>query len=152
MSATGSESPLHQHALVRGGNADGRRPEGARAPSGPRAARPVAARPQAERVLELARKRGRHGVHQTDFDAGRVVDGGKPIRRLAARIDELKARGHWFTTRRHRNRTVTYVLVQDADAVALTLRDAGEAEPDRLFEPPAAPPVNAALGDWDGAA
>jgi hypothetical protein len=98
-------------------------------------ARPVAARSGAECVLELARKRGRHGVHPTDFDAGRVVEGGKPIRRLPARIDKLKARGHWFTMRRNRDRTTTYVLVRDADVVALTLREASHPEPERLFDP-----------------
>lgn len=118
-----------------------------------RAAGPVAARSGAERVLALARKRGRAGVHSSDFDAGRVVDGGKPIRRLAARIDELKTRGHWFTTRRNRDRTTTYVLVRDAGAVALTLRAASEPgpEPGRLFEPAPAPPLSAALSDWDAA-
>jgi hypothetical protein len=115
-----------------------------------RAAQPIAARSGAERVLELARRRGRHGVHQSDFDAGRVVDGGRPIRRLAARVDELKNRGHGFTTRRHRDRTTTYVLVHDATDVARTLREAGE--PERLFEPPPAPPLNAALHDWENVA
>ena len=107
--------------------------------------------PGAERVLALARRRGRAGVHQTDFDAGRVVDGGKPVRLLAARIDELKARGHWFTTRRNRDRTITYVLVRDAAALDLALRKASESEPERLFEPPPAPPLNAALHDWEAA-
>jgi len=106
-----------------------------------------AARSGAERVLELARLRGPVGVHQTDFDAGRVVDGGRPIRRVAARIDELRGAGHWFTTRKHRDRTVTYVLVRDAAAVELALHDASE--PSRLFE---LQPLSAALADWDAAA
>ncbi len=48
-------------------------------------------------------------------------------------MDELKKQGHWFTTRRHRDRTTTYVLVRDAAAVELALREASE--PERLFEP-----------------
>ena len=114
----------------------------------PRPAQPIAARSGAERVLELARKRGRAGVHQTDFDAGRVVDGGKPIRRLAARVDELKNQGHWFTTRRNRDRTTTYVLVRDAGALELALRAVSKADPERLFEIAPAAPLNAALTDW----
>jgi hypothetical protein len=110
-----------------------------------------AARSGAERVLDLARRRGRRGVHQTDFDVGRVVDGGKPIRRLAARVDELKRDGHWFTTRRNRDRTITYILVRDAAALEPALHAAGELAPERLFEPAPAPPLNAALRDWEAA-
>lgn len=116
-----------------------------------RPARLVAARSGAERVLELARKRGRRGVHSSDFDvAGQTADGGKPIRRLAAKIDELRNQGHWFNARKRRDRTVDYVLVRDAATVELALREASE--PERLFEPPPAPPLEAALHDWDAAA
>ncbi len=142
---------LDQHGLPGPASAGGR--DGSATSTGrpARAARPVAARSGAERVLELARKRGRHGVHQTDFDAGRVVDGGKPIRRLAARVDELKREGHRFTSRRNRDRTTIYVLVRDADAVALTLREASERSPGRLFDLPPALPLEAALHDWEAA-
>jgi hypothetical protein len=142
---------LHEQALPGRVNADECWPDAPRGVSATRPAEPIAARSGAERVLELARKRGTYGIHPTDFDAGRVVDGGKPIRRLAARIDELRDQGHWFDTRRHRDRTVTYVLVRDAAAVELVLSRAGEPEPERLFEPPPAPPLNA-LHDWDDAA
>jgi hypothetical protein len=102
-------------------------------------------------VLELARRRGRAGVHQTDFDAGRVVDGGKPIRRLAARIDQLRNEGHWFNVHRRKDKTVDYVLVRDAVALGLALREASDrAEHERLFEPPPAA-LNAALHDWEAA-
>jgi hypothetical protein len=122
-----------------------------------RPARPVAGRSGAERVLELARRRGRGGVHSSDFDvAGETADGGPPIRRLAARIDELKRQGHWFTTRKRRDRTAEYVLVRDAAAVELALREASEPrpdpEPERLFDPPPAPAREAALFDWEDAA
>jgi hypothetical protein len=83
--------------------------------------------PGAQRVLALARKRGRHGVHASDLDvAGETVDGGPPIRRLAARIDELRNHGHWFNAHRRRDRSVDYVLVRDAAGVARALRRAGE--------------------------
>jgi hypothetical protein len=78
-----------------------------------------------------------------------VVDGGRPIRRLAARIDELRNRRHWFNARRNRDRTTTYILVRDAATVELVLRQASE--PERLFDSPPAPPVNA-VHDWDTAA
>ncbi len=120
--------------------------------SGPApAARPVAARSGAERVLDLARRRGRAGFHSSDFDVpGQTADGGPPIRRLAARVDELRNQGHWFNTRKRRDRTVEYVLVRDAVTVELALREVGEPEPERLFEPAPAPPLNAALtDDWE---
>lgn len=49
------------------------------------------------------------GVSQPDFDA--PVDGGKPIRRLASRIVELRDRGYVIETRRLPNRVALYVLV-----------------------------------------
>lgn len=112
-----------------------------------------AARSGAQRVLELARRRGSQGVHQTDFDAGRVVDGGRPIRRLAARIDELRDAGHWFTTRKHQDRTVTYVLVRDAGAVSVAQRE-GTCPPGQAAEQLAleCPPSRPGLYDQDEAA
>jgi hypothetical protein len=78
--------------------------------------------PGAVRVLELARHRGPRGVHSSDFDVpGQTVDGGKPIRRLAARVDELRNHGHWFEADRQRDRTVRYRLVRDAAIVELAL-------------------------------
>jgi hypothetical protein len=125
---------LHQQAVAAYANAGGRNGSALSSVCVDRPAGPVAARSGAERVLDLARKRGRHGVHHTDFDPGRVVDGGRAIRRLAARIDELKGQGHWFTTRRNRDRTITYILVRDAATVEFGLREV--AEPERPFEPP----------------
>lgn len=45
---------------------------------------------QRDRVLDLLLSRGETGVTQADFSPPRVVDGGKPIARLASRIDELR--------------------------------------------------------------
>lgn len=149
MSSASTDPPLHRKRAPAGANADDCKCSAPSAGHLGSAAQPVAARSGAERVLELARKRGRHGVHCSDFAvAGNTADGGKPILRLAARIDELRLRGHWFDTRRRRDRTVDYILVRDAATVELALREAGE--PERLFEPAPAP-LNAALIDWEAA-
>jgi hypothetical protein len=147
------DPPLHQQPIAAPANAGG---QGGSAPSSwrpARAARPVAARSGAERVLELARRRGRRGVHCSDFDVpGQTADGGKPIRRLAARVDELRNLGHVFETRKRADRTVDYVLARDAAAVELALREISEREPERLFDPVPAKPLNAALCDWQDVA
>jgi hypothetical protein len=62
-------------------------------------------------VLTLAQRRGRAGVHSSDFEPGQTADGGPPIRRLAARVDELRNLGHRFNTRKRSDRTVEYVLI-----------------------------------------
>jgi hypothetical protein len=45
---------------------------------------------QASRVLRLLVKRGNTGLTQADFLPPRIADGGKPIARLASRIEELR--------------------------------------------------------------
>ena len=69
---------------------------------------------QNERVLKLLRARAGEGVNTTDLMAP-DADGGKPILRLAARIDDLRRRGHGFEVRRRSNGTTTYVLLHDAE-------------------------------------
>jgi hypothetical protein len=60
-------------------------------------------------------------------------------------------RGHWFNVHRRKDKTVDYVLVRDAVALGLALREASDrAEHERLFEPPPAA-LNAALHDWEAA-
>lgn len=49
---------------------------------------------QTTRVLAALRSRGANGITAADFAAGRVVDGQKPIMRVAARILELRRQGH----------------------------------------------------------
>jgi hypothetical protein len=49
---------------------------------------------QTDRVVKAARSF--RGVCQADFFAGNVVDGGKPIARLAARIFDAEQQGHIF--------------------------------------------------------
>jgi hypothetical protein len=53
---------------------------------------------QNARVLQLLQARGEDGIRPTDFLAPSVVDGGKPILRLPARIDELRKEGVGITT------------------------------------------------------
>lgn len=65
---------------------------------------------QKTRVLKLARKRGRHGITQIDFDLPDVADGGKPIKRVAARIGELQDDGIRFTDGGRRGRCKVYIL------------------------------------------
>ena len=69
---------------------------------------------QNDRVLKLLRAREGEGINTTDLMAP-AADGGKPILRLAARIDDLRKRGHGFEVRRRSNGTVTYVLLHDAE-------------------------------------
>lgn len=63
---------------------------------------------QRERVLRALRNAGSAGVPSTAFD--RPADGGKPIRRVAARIRDLRAEGHPIGTRRAENGTAIYYL------------------------------------------
>lgn len=67
MSSADTDRPLHEQPLAAGANDRQRESAAATRPGSSRAARPVAARSGAERVPELARKRGPFGVRQTDF-------------------------------------------------------------------------------------
>jgi hypothetical protein len=50
---------------------------------------------QTKRVLKALENAGPRGVSASDFDGSQpVVDGGRQIKRLAARIGELRADGH----------------------------------------------------------
>jgi hypothetical protein len=154
MSVPSTDPPLHEQTVTAGPNAGGR--NGSASPaeaSAPAASASTARKPGAERVLAVARERGRRGVHASDFDVpGQTVDGGPAIRRLAARVDELRNLGHRFETRTRPDRTVDYVLALDAgDAEDLELAAEPDDvdEPPRLFDPPPAPAREAALQDWE---
>lgn len=54
----------------------------------------MAAGTQRTRVLAALVARGPVGITSADFQPGRVVDGGKPIARLASRIEELRNDHH----------------------------------------------------------
>jgi hypothetical protein len=50
---------------------------------------------QTQRVLKALKNAGPRGISASDFDGSQpVVDGGRQIKRLAARIGELRADGH----------------------------------------------------------
>ncbi len=50
---------------------------------------------QTQRVLKALENAGPRGISASDFDGSRqVVDGGRQIKRLAARIGELRSIGH----------------------------------------------------------
>lgn len=71
-----------------------------------------------ERVIRLLRARGEQGVTMTEFLAPHVVDGGKPITRMAARVGDLRhKRGHEIRTESVKSGealVARYVLVHDA--------------------------------------
>jgi hypothetical protein len=82
---------------------------------------------QTDRVLALLRARGDRGVNLTDFSLPGVVDGGKPITRLAARIIELRDRGFFISRTMDANGTARYTL--DSEPVELDRASAcGEAD------------------------
>lgn len=65
---------------------------------------------QNDRVLAALRRAGRFGITQVDFSLPDVIDGGKPINRVAARINDLGNAGHVIGKRGTRNRCAVYVL------------------------------------------
>lgn len=78
-------------------------------------------RAQQDRVLAALQAAGPRGITAVDFDLPNVIDGGKPIQRVAARIDELKNRhGHSIEVAGRRNRCAVYVLVSSLEEGAGT--------------------------------
>lgn len=69
---------------------------------------------QRERVLRALRARGQHGITQLDFD-GPTIDGLPPARRLASRIDELRAAGYRIDSSGRRHRMAVYVLLGEPE-------------------------------------
>ena len=70
---------------------------------------------QKARVLAALRIRGAHGITAADFAAGRVIDGHKPIMRVAARILELRQDGHRIVVEGERDGgCYVYRLLEDA--------------------------------------
>lgn len=63
---------------------------------------------QADRVLAALTRAGSHGITQTDFIRYPTLDGGPPITRLAARIEELRDSGFVITSGERRDRCVIY--------------------------------------------
>src|SRR5690349_8807518 len=70
---------------------------------------------QKQRVLAALRSRGARGITQVDFLAPNVIDGGKPITRVAPRILELrKDDGHEIVVDGERDSCAVYRLLRDS--------------------------------------
>jgi hypothetical protein len=66
---------------------------------------------QRQRVLRALQHVRGTGLTQVDFDLPGVIDGGAPIKRVAARIEELRRDGYRIDVLpARRNRCVVYVL------------------------------------------
>jgi hypothetical protein len=93
-------------------------------------------------------------LHADDWYV-RGADGGSAIKALRSRIPELERDGYGFHHRRLPDGTIEYRLAYVGPAPVALVEDArpphSTGEPERLFEPPAAPPLNAALTDWGDA-
>jgi hypothetical protein len=72
---------------------------------------------QRDRVLKALRDAGPNGVDTTAFLAPSVIDGQKPILRLAARVRDLRDQGHRITSQRLMNGTVRYFLQECSSAL-----------------------------------
>jgi hypothetical protein len=101
---------------------------------------------QVDRVLELMRQRGEFGVTQVDFLLPDVADGGPPITRLGARVQDLEEQGHVISASGRPNKCVIYRLEREASDT--------EAGPGREqhHSPPAEGVANVAVGADLGAA
>jgi hypothetical protein len=103
---------------------------------------------QTERVIAAARSPD--GVCQADFLLPDVIDGGPPIVRVGARIQDAEERGHTFAILGWRRKTRVYRLVAEPEPAPSDRRTAsvGDAasnvcsspdpEQSPLFEAPAA--------------
>lgn len=65
---------------------------------------------QTDRVLAALSAAGATGITQVDFTLPNVVDGGKPILRVGARIHELREAGFNIQNHGTRNQCAVYVL------------------------------------------
>ena len=94
----------------------------------------TAAPTQTQRILAALRAAGPRGITQLDFDT-QPVDGGKPIRRVASRITELRDAGHLIDSSGRRFKMAVYVLVEDAEGVPVVAapEPAASTQPTSLF-------------------
>lgn len=63
---------------------------------------------QTDRVLAALHKLPEHGITQVDFLRFPTVDGGPPITRLAARIEELRSEGFNIESCERRDKCTVY--------------------------------------------
>lgn len=67
---------------------------------------------QCDRVLAALYLAGARGITCIEFDAPNVCDGGEPIKRLAARVNELREAGFEIETAGTRNKCAVYRIVR----------------------------------------
>lgn len=120
---------------------------------------------QRDRVLAALRNSGLRGITQVDFLRFPTIDGGAPITRVAARVQELRGAGHKISSSDTRDKCAVYRLVEaglvvsdasapggpaghaDGDSVA------GVSETTSLFDPNRLEQPKGAYDDvWDDAA
>lgn len=65
---------------------------------------------QTDRVLAALTRAGARGITQVDFIRFPTIDGGPPITRVAARIEELRDSGFKILSGERRDRCVVYRL------------------------------------------
>ncbi len=97
--------------------------------------------PQAERVLEALRHVGGKGLTQVDYLRYPTIDGGPPITRVAARIEELRGLGYCIESGERRDKCVVYRLRPEKPAEPPIVEDE---QLDALF---VLPPANAIIGE-----
>lgn len=88
---------------------------------------------QKQRVLTALQRTGWQGITQVDFLAPHVIDGGKPVTRLAARILELREDGHAIRVVGERQECAVYQLEANRP---VTVTDTGDGVPASLFAAP----------------
>lgn len=97
---------------------------------------------QTERVLEALRTVGDKGLTQVDFLRYPTIDGGPPITRVAARVEELRDQGYCIVSGERRDKCVVYRMRPEKPAEPPMIE-----EPlDALFALPPSP-SNAILGE-----
>jgi hypothetical protein len=104
---------------------------------------------QKDRVLAALRTHAADGICTTDFLAPDVIDHGKPITRVAARVHELREDGHEIVETRRRHGCSVYRLLQD-DTPPTRAPSAAESL-GGLFDTAPVKPDNAIMGYEDAA-
>lgn len=76
---------------------------------------------QRDRVLAALRHAGPSGITQVDFLGPQVCDHGKPITRVAARVNELRDQGLTITSSGTRHGCAVYVLKETPQGASADL-------------------------------
>lgn len=86
---------------------------------------------QTDRVLRALERAGARGITAVDFQLPDVIDGGPPILRVAARIEELADAGHRIADGGKRDRCKVYVIATTGEVLPTspTTEPQGSASP-----------------------